>query len=389
MSSSYPNKSRGANAPVVSPAPAPSRARGTATFVPYYWEAYNEIVKPHRFNHYLITRWLPDLGRTGFAIVLVLRDRCYYDRHTGALRNKVEIKMDELAKAVDVGRTTLFREFERNEVLKRFVTYEPRFDTVGGHPQQVENLFTISMDDPIHPDDLDKYEELRALKEIERMTPPVPTPPGKKRRRMPDDIPQIPEYQNGTLEKAGQSRAENRGYQNGTLGTDGPGREYRFETPDAMHLYNQNGTPDATHLPSQNCTAIDKFPSGGLYTSLNTLPGAAAPPINSPQGEAESVAECLRAWEAVQSTWDVALTAIQSKVNKPTFESHMRALRPLGFEGTSETETFVLLVASAFNREWVEKRYTGTITTAVSDACGRDVAVRFTLVAPGEEKGRP
>src|SRR5690349_2140546 len=96
-------------------------ARATATFVPYYWEAYNEIVEPRRYDHYLVRRWLPALGPLGFALVKALRDRCYHNPTTGVLRDSCEIDMDELAGAVGVSRRTLFRELADNEALAQFV----------------------------------------------------------------------------------------------------------------------------------------------------------------------------------------------------------------------------------------------------------------------------
>ena len=379
--------------PTSSPLPASPRSqpRNTVTFTPYFWEAYNEIVEPRRFDNYLITKWLPDLGPLGFTILKTLRNRCYFHPGTGTVRNEIDVKMKELAAAVRVDRATLFRELDRNTALAQFIQRQAMFDTVGGRPQQVASRFTVCMDDPIHPDDMERYEELRAEKEMQRPYPPTPVSPGKRVRRPPDKAAEKPASQIATLDQSTAKKAKLPASQIATLGAEleYPGSQNATPYPKGIGL--QNATPDATHLPAQTATAIVYSPSGGLYTDSLTPPGAAAPPINSPQGEAEaeSASKSLRAWEAVHSLWETALSAIEAQVNKPTFEGHMRSLRPIGFEGGDETETFVLLVRSAFNREWVEKRHSQTIATAVSDACGRNVAVRFTLVAPGEEKGRP
>ncbi len=73
------------------PPAAKSLARGlprsVATFEFYYSEPYNAVTQPHRFDWYLITRWLPELGPDGFAIVKVLRSLCYWNPKDGSLRD--------------------------------------------------------------------------------------------------------------------------------------------------------------------------------------------------------------------------------------------------------------------------------------------------------------
>jgi hypothetical protein len=128
-----------------------ARGRSTATFEAYYWEAYNAIVEPRRWDHYLLRRWLPTLGPLGFALVKVLRDRCYFNPDTGVLRDTCEIDMDELAHLIGVSRATLFRELGRNVALGCFVRRVEQYQMINGRPQQTRNLYQVCMDDPVHP----------------------------------------------------------------------------------------------------------------------------------------------------------------------------------------------------------------------------------------------
>ena len=140
--------------------PAPP-ARRTVTLEQYYWAAYNEIAKPNRIGWYLATRWLPTLKPLGYAIVGALRAHCYYNSKTGELRNEIQVDMKELAASVGVSRTTLWREFKESAALSQFVRRQDRYVVKAKGPQREGNVYLVCMDDPIHPDDLEKYEALR------------------------------------------------------------------------------------------------------------------------------------------------------------------------------------------------------------------------------------
>ena len=362
MATSYPQGGRGVKAPgtpaspaAKSTAPSPrERERETATFVPYYWEAYNEIVEPRRFDHYLIRRWLPDLGPVGFALVKALRDRCYHNPLTGILRDSCEVDMDELAKIVRVGRTTLFKEFRENTALQQFVRRVPRHHIVDGKWHQAANVYQVCMDDPIHPSDLTKYDDLRAQKEMERDQPP-PT-----RLVMGADGKPY-EYKSRTHRKKGDS----------PMGSDSEpiGKGNASMSSDSALM----SSPRALTMSSDSEHHIDNLPPGVLTKESLTPPAAAFPPINPPEGDPEPVSEIAGAWEAAQP-------ALQASVNAPTYHTHLKQLQPLYLE-TGEPETVVLLAKSAFSREWLEKRHIELLTIALSDALGRPVIVRLTLVA--------
>ena len=136
---------------------APRPGRPPATFEAYDPEAYGQIVHPNRFDWYLVTRWLPDLGNDGLAVVKVLRNELYYNPAKKALRDECEMSMDELARRCNLSRRTLFRLFEQNAALRAFVQRQPQFSLKGDQPHRDVNAFRVSMTDPIHPGDEEAY----------------------------------------------------------------------------------------------------------------------------------------------------------------------------------------------------------------------------------------
>ena len=90
--------------------------------------------------------------------------------------------------------------------------------------------------------------------------------------------------------------------------------------------------------------------------------------------------------------WNHALRLLATRVNKPTFEAHIRHLKPLALEETkAETKNelkegvffshvITLGVPSAFTREWVEKRHAGLIQSILEEILDQPVQVKFTLI---------
>jgi chromosomal replication initiator protein len=93
----------------------------------------------------------------------------------------------------------------------------------------------------------------------------------------------------------------------------------------------------------------------------------------------------------LRRAWDRALRSLASRVNKPTFETHIRAIRPVALseqagEGGRPVFEVTLGVPSAFTREWVEKRHSTVIAGALEEILDRDVRLRFVL-SPKAAKG--
>ena len=85
----------------------------------------------------------------------------------------------------------------------------------------------------------------------------------------------------------------------------------------------------------------------------------------------------------LRRAWDRALRTLSARVNKPTFETHIRAIRPLtladGNENGKSVYLITLGVPNAFTREWVEKRHASLIGGVLEEVFDRDVRLSFVL----------
>jgi chromosomal replication initiator protein len=73
--------------------------------------------------------------------------------------------------------------------------------------------------------------------------------------------------------------------------------------------------------------------------------------------------------------WTDALQRIEGQLNKPTMESFLRVMRPVGLQD----DTFVFAVPNRFAKEWVEQRLLGVVRGALRAAVGRAVDIRITV----------
>jgi hypothetical protein len=332
------------------PAQAAKQAvpRDTATFTPYYWEAYNEIVQPRRFNHYLLTRWLPELGAVGLAIVLTLRDRCYWHREDGVLRNETEVSMEELAASIGVERTTIHRQFKNNQSLALFVRKLAQYKMVDGKPRKIENAYMVSMDDPIHPDDYERYDLLRCAKETERQS-------GVRIKR--EDKTFCYNQQNGSTLQSATNR-DSSTLQNATQPL-------------------QNATLNTS---LQIATSNEEIPFGDINT-LDNATGGGIPPINPPQGEGgatpptwnnENPNTVLGGENGITeatATREEVWSSVKSRLEKPI-------LLPLKLVDLTDT-TATLATGDKWARDWLEDHKGGVLQAAFASVLGRGVELRF------------
>lgn len=137
---------------------------------PFYQTAHAQITEPTRFvaiSHYYRRRWLKQVGPVGTAILLELRGRCYNNPTTGERRDVVVASQKDLADCLGISVDTLQRQLGRpgrdedlkaNQSLRKFVWMEERFErNDNGRVRQLENIYHVAMDDPIHPDDFDRF----------------------------------------------------------------------------------------------------------------------------------------------------------------------------------------------------------------------------------------
>jgi hypothetical protein len=330
---------------------APAPARETATFEAYYWEAYNEIVHPSRFDWYLVTRWLPDIGALGFAILKTLRARCYHNPKSGVTRNQIEVDLKELAGAVGVSVATLYRELERNEPLKQFVQLQHQYVQEDSNskspPRRFKPELTVCMDDPIHPGDRERYEQLRAEKEALRATAETGGEAAPKFRTRPKS----------QIENRGDfpySQFENRGFPKSQIENRGDGSKSQIENRGS--LPNSQFETEASLLVS---IPSDTYTKGNVrYT----------PPAGTPSHKCDPQGDDP---DPLARTWTSVLTRLTETVSAPTLHTHLSTLRL-----TELTETNVTIeTPSHFTREWLEKRYLTTLDEAFTAVLGTPRAI--------------
>ena len=101
------------------------------TLSPFYHSSVNEITQPDKFavhSHYVTRRWKRELGPTGYAVLTSLRERCYYNRKTGELRNSIQVTMEEIADECGISERTVRRELDTNKALQKFVRAQREYE---------------------------------------------------------------------------------------------------------------------------------------------------------------------------------------------------------------------------------------------------------------------
>jgi hypothetical protein len=364
----------------------------TATLIPYYRDPYYEIVEPTKFDKYLIGKWAKDLGPLGLMIVKMLRHQGFYSQHSGALRNEIELDMEELAESLGVHRATLFREFANNEALGQFVERQKQYQVKGGKYMRAKNAYRIAMQDPIHPSDMDRYELLCIEREQQRQQEDaqrLDAARGGRNYRLKDDS-----YESQIAiqrEKQGIGHES----QNATYRTGNGRSESQNATADTEYLSSQNASADTTYPLEQNAPAIGLDLPPVLFTKDSLTPPARradaseSPRINAaPRGKREKSSvssECTRETTNPNDPntllWEQCLSMLVEQVNKPTFETHLRALRLVRIEPPVDdgSETFMLECPSSFTLEWLEKRHRPAIEEAACRARGNNVVIHLML----------
>ena len=148
-----------------------------------YNAAVNAITRPDRMvfcSQYLVDRWMRELGGDALAILLFLRRRCYYNRKTGEVRDTCAVTLKEIADSCQISSSTVKRQLASNEALHKFISWQEEFAVEPKRRglRQAANTYTVLMDDPIHPDDLEKLEAIQV--EMGEIIPDCP----KERARM-------------------------------------------------------------------------------------------------------------------------------------------------------------------------------------------------------------
>ncbi|MBI4280118.1 MAG: hypothetical protein HY660_16830, partial [Armatimonadetes bacterium] len=75
--------------------------------------------------------------------------------------------------------------------------------------------------------------------------------------------------------------------------------------------------------------------------------------------------------------WKEALKQLEERLNKPSYESFIKAVAPR----TLHDDTFSVTVPSRFAKEWLESRYHTLIGEILQNVLQRHVTVEFTVAA--------
>src|SRR5437588_11436259 len=84
---------------------------------------------------------------------------------------------------------------------------------------------------------------------------------------------------------------------------------------------------------------------------------------------------------AASQVWREALPRIERQLSKPSFETFLKAMRPMALD----QGIFVFSVPSLFAKEWVEGRYRRLILDTLEEVLTHGVDVQF-VIADGEMK---
>lgn len=83
-----------------------------------------------------------------------------------------------------------------------------------------------------------------------------------------------------------------------------------------------------------------------------------------------------------EQVWQAALGQLQLEMPRATFETWLRGATLL----THEDGAYVIGVANAYQKDWLENRMLGTVKRTVSGVAGRSVEVRFVVWTNGHSK---
>jgi len=123
-----------------------------------YANLYNEIIEPDRvvvMTQYFRRAWVPRLGHSLAWLIIALRQRCYWNRKTGELRNSCQVTQEDLAAEIGVEPRTVRRLLEHPLAERFIIEVKGRYnyDQRLGKRVRETTTYQIRMDDPLTPED--------------------------------------------------------------------------------------------------------------------------------------------------------------------------------------------------------------------------------------------
>ena len=92
----------------------------------------------------------------------------------------------------------------------------------------------------------------------------------------------------------------------------------------------------------------------------------------------------------VSDIWNQTLALMEAQLSKPSFETWLKATKPLAFYN----DTLVVGVPNEFAKNWVESRYLSLLQDTVNQVAGKNIHLKFIIPQPSdsgldEKKHRP
>ena len=78
----------------------------------------------------------------------------------------------------------------------------------------------------------------------------------------------------------------------------------------------------------------------------------------------------------MEQVWKKTLSLLKSEVNEQVFSVWFQPIKQIGLEDN----TIILAVPNKFFESWIKEKYMGLLTSSLSRASGKDLAVRFEYV---------
>ncbi|KOO45917.1 chromosomal replication initiator protein DnaA [Priestia koreensis] len=79
--------------------------------------------------------------------------------------------------------------------------------------------------------------------------------------------------------------------------------------------------------------------------------------------------------ENIHDLWTKALTEIEKKLSKPSFETWLKSTKAHALQG----DTLIITAPNDFARDWLESRYSDLIAETLYDLTGEELAVKFII----------
>jgi len=137
-----------------------------AAIRPVYKDARNSIIEPTKYvalSKYFVANWLPQMSANGLKILLVLRERGFFNSSTGEKREQIDIEQKEIAALCGMSKRTIQRVSAEDPIFAKYVQREFIADRDKfGRILREHYIYRVVMDDVLTPEDESRLEAIKA-----------------------------------------------------------------------------------------------------------------------------------------------------------------------------------------------------------------------------------